>query len=359
MTAAEGGESQEGSIEWLRAHGVEVETPADRAAASRVRSAAAAGGADHWPQVPCALLPADPDAPAEIIRPRVPPAADSGSADPYVAALASRFAGGGDVRADLVGEQLKQTAAAAGADAADPAYQRSAAEAMRRMAEGGRCECFTLDHPCEQNDFTQVALYVDEIGVLKALPLNPRAVALAQACGFAPPPPIHGDVVVARLRGRPGGPQQALPFTTEELAPGALWTRAAAGRRAAAAAAAEAHQPQDESGGSWQAVRGGVRWADAPAEVRVAITVPEKTRGKDVNVTIATSTLRVSLGKVELLSVELSHPVRADESTWTLEREGGECTVLVTLEKCPRDGPGTWARLGADRTAQPPAAVSL
>ena len=77
---------------------------------------------------------------------------------------------------------------------------------------------------------------------------------------------------------------------------------------------------------------------DKKTTVLVYVTVPEGTRGRQVQVTITTKKLKVvALGK-ELLSGELFGLVVADESTW----EMSDGKILITLEKQEE---GWWDRV--------------
>ena len=99
---------------------------------------------------------------------------------------------------------------------------------------------------------------------------------------------------------------------------------------------ADTTDPIDDSKG------GEFRWGkfqqDKKTTVLVYVTVPEGTRGRQVQVTITTKRLKVAaLGK-ELLSGELVGAVVADESTW----EMSDGKVLITLEKQEE---GWWDRV--------------
>lgn len=75
-------------------------------------------------------------------------------------------------------------------------------EALRNVAEQGQVESFSLVYPTESNNFTSVNIYLDEVGMLKKLPLNKRAADLAAQAGFNPPPSFYGDVFIGRIKVR-------------------------------------------------------------------------------------------------------------------------------------------------------------
>ena len=72
-------------------------------------------------------------------------------------------------------------------------------EALKTVAEQGQVEVFCLVHPTPSNKFTAVNIYLDEVGMLKRLPLNKRAGEFAFKAGFNPQPSFYGDVFIGRL----------------------------------------------------------------------------------------------------------------------------------------------------------------
>ena len=111
------------------------------------------------------------------------------------------------------------------------------------------------------------------------------------------------------------------------------------GRRAlltSMAISADISTPIDDSKGgvfSW-----GKFQQDKSKTVLMYVTVPEGTRGRQVQVTFSTQRLKVvALGK-ELVAGELVAPVVADECTWEIS----EGQLLITLEKQEE---GWWDRV--------------
>jgi hypothetical protein len=72
-------------------------------------------------------------------------------------------------------------------------------EAITRVVDQGQVEVFCLVRPVPSNKFISINLYLDEIGMLKRLPLNRRAGILAKRGGFDPEPLFYGDVFIGRL----------------------------------------------------------------------------------------------------------------------------------------------------------------
>jgi hypothetical protein len=73
-------------------------------------------------------------------------------------------------------------------------------DALRKVAEQGQVETFTLVHPTESNKYISVNIYLDEVGMLKRLPLNKRAADIASKAGFNPAPSFHGDIFLGRIK---------------------------------------------------------------------------------------------------------------------------------------------------------------
>lgn len=54
------------------------------------------------------------------------------------------------------------------------------AASMNKVAAMGSVETFPLVHPSDTNGFNGVYVYLDEVGMLKKLPCNARATAIAR-----------------------------------------------------------------------------------------------------------------------------------------------------------------------------------
>ena len=72
-------------------------------------------------------------------------------------------------------------------------------EALQKVAEQGQVEVFSLVHPMPSNKFQSVNIYLDEVGMLKRLPLNKRAADFAFRAGFNPAPKFYGDIFLGRI----------------------------------------------------------------------------------------------------------------------------------------------------------------
>ncbi|KAM5468331.1 hypothetical protein MauCBS54593_005072 [Microsporum audouinii] len=62
------------------------------------------------------------------------------------------------------------------------------------------------------------------------------------------------------------------------------------------------------------------KWTQTIAEAEVTIPVPAEIRGKDLDVVLTKTKIRVALkGKEPLIDGSFPHPIHVDESSWTLE----------------------------------------
>ena len=212
-----------------------------------------------------------------------------------------------------------------------------AAASVQKQAAGGACEVWPLARADEDNDWRAVSLYIDEIGALRPRPRNPRAEALAAACGLSGIS-IHGDAYVGRkVRGLAGGEVND-PFKLGELDHESKWVL---GARRSHQAQAEALDYKDDahlaSGGN--AETDGYTWTqgDDDVEVRVSRGIPEG------NPKLAKKRILVGYGKgaslfvrvdgKEVLGVaKLFDRVAPDECSWTLDAG----VLVISMEKIER-----------------------
>ena len=76
---------------------------------------------------------------------------------------------------------------------------------------------------------------------------------------------------------------------------------------------------------------GGYMWSQSDSEVVVSVPVPEGTTGKQIDVLITPSSLRCGVkGQPPVLSGSLYKPIKAEDSTWTVE---GRRLLVITLTK--------------------------
>lgn len=91
--------------------------------------------------------------------------------------------------------------------------------ALNRAAAAGSVEVFALVRPSSSTRPVPHAgtyIYLDEMGVLKDLPVNKRASEIAKGCGLDVESPFHGDVYIGRTRVQPS-PARNETFHLSEL----------------------------------------------------------------------------------------------------------------------------------------------
>jgi hypothetical protein len=349
-------------MQWLRDRGVLVETPEDRRA-GRIASTLQEADSLHFDTEPVAfvLIPADKSKPFQECS-FVPP--------PSMSAQRAAAVPGGDA----LSHHLKQ-AFATDSDKVDisifhrqqqsnPVHQLGTGginggipavsnETLESVAREGHVETFALVHPTPSNQFTGVNIYLDEVGQLKRLPLNPRASDYAKMAGYNPPPIFYGDVFCARVR--KSGPiiVEYPSLTVQELENTASpWLRQAAtdnlehqlqlnhltGRQGEtqAAVAGSDGVAQDEEGGKYS-------WTQSEQELEVVVPLPSATvTSRDVSVTFKPRKLLVACRKESLVSIELFERIDVDGCTWTLDKSGDVLRLVATMEKAEE---ALWPRI--------------
>lgn len=96
---------------------------------------------------------------------------------------------------------------------------------IERAASEGTVETFALCRPSKQTKpIPQCGtyLYMDEMGLLKSLPINKRASEIARACGLEVESPFYGDVFIGRVNVG-ATPVQQENFFADELNAGSAF----------------------------------------------------------------------------------------------------------------------------------------
>lgn len=243
-------------------------------------------------------------------------------------------------------------------------------EALAQLAQEGNVETFTLVHALPSNHFTGINIYLDEVGMLKRLPLNTRAGSYAARAGFNPEPQFYGDVYMGRIK-----VQYAMhsihtltccwiwltiyaktkPALTnvsfslgKDTSPEAPWLQKATvenleyqkqlneftGR-------SELQKAVDGTDGVVKAETG-YEWTQTDEELEVVMPLPKGVTSKDVDVKYLPKSLEVKCKKEPLVVLPLFARVDPDGCTWTLDRDGDEMKLVITMEK---SDPVTWPRI--------------
>ncbi|OJD36793.1 nuclear movement protein [Diplodia corticola] len=76
------------------------------------------------------------------------------------------------------------------------------------------------------------------------------------------------------------------------------------------------------------------QWTQTIQDVDITTTIPATLRARDLDVVISKTKLKVAIkGQDPIIDGELSKPIHADESTWTLETVPGGKEIAVHLDK--------------------------
>jgi hypothetical protein len=231
-------------------------------------------------------------------------------------------------------------------------------EALTNVAKQGHVEVFTLVHPIPGNQFTGVNIYLDEVGMLKRLPLNTRASHYAEQAGYKDPcPQFYGNVVMGRIRKRGAiGVTEHVSFRSGvDTDARADWLQRAAtcnleyqmemnqitGRQ-------DDRQPGVDGSNGVAKEETGYSWTQTEEELEVVVALPDgaTVNSKDLQVVFKTQCLQISCRKTALVSLELFERVDVDGCTWILEKSSGNDKnskkLVVTMEKMEQ---ALWPRI--------------
>ena len=325
---------------WLRAHGVEIESAEDRKKKAEA-AAAAAHPLDHVEgvtrRVKYVRIPADDSEPFEQLEVIL---AHDAAGDQLPSAVQHRFIGGGAINERMAREQAIRQLGENGMALTDAALQNASAQ--------GSTETFALVRASSTNGHTGVYLYLDEVGMLKGLAPNARAVGLARDCGFDGVQ-FYGDMFVGRIQAEPS-PMCNVDFAVKDLSVGSDWLRSAAAENYKHnQSMSELQAAMKDKGGMTTVGFGGTsgdgempkgegegfKWTQTDDEVEVVVDAGEGTKAKDVWAVFRPDHVKVVVNGETKFEVGGDKPpglfrkVRPDDCTWTIE--SGK--VVVTLQK--------------------------
>ncbi|KAB2107622.1 hypothetical protein AG0111_0g3926 [Alternaria gaisen] len=76
------------------------------------------------------------------------------------------------------------------------------------------------------------------------------------------------------------------------------------------------------------------KWDQTIKDLDITITIDAKYKGKDLVVDIGRNKLKVGIkGQEPFIDGELPHPIRVDDSTWTLASVGSQKEISIHLDK--------------------------
>lgn len=268
------------------------------------------------------------DEPMEL-RMGVVPSDHTGAGDKLPALLSVDFGSGRVDEAALKTSTLQELAGGLGE------FSLSSLTPESIAAGGGQAEPFRLSD--------DVTMYLDAVGALKRLPINPRAADLAARCGYGSGVPFHGDIYVGRLDHSADPGPRNVDFTLDDVRPEARWTLSAAEQNMA-------HQATDGRTGGMSAEElankggdgEGYTWTQNAEELEVVIPAPPGTKGKGVKSQFSTGKLKIEIADGATVDITLFGRVAPDGCSWSLS----DGNVVVTLEKGTEGE--TWPTLTRD-----------
>ena len=314
-------------VEWLKSRGVEIEFPEDRKRESKDSSAPTRSTV-------VVLIPWDASAPYREV---VVEYSDNGAGDRLVHALKPYFKGDSS-NIDL--GMLNETAKSQFGSSELP---KISTNTLSLLAQEGSVEAFPLSHACEDNNYTQVSLYLDEVGRLKNLPFNSRASALANTCGLKNVQ-LAGDMYVGRIRLFPKTGIKHENFRLADLDSDAVWLRGIEKLNyewglKTNKVAMESHDALDNKG---EDKDNNYTWHETVLGIEVRYKLPPGVTKKEINVAFKTAAILITnkVTKSNLLEIKkLKGNIRPDESTWTIN----DGCIELTMEKV--DESVTWGSL--------------
>eukprot|EP00956_Cyclotella_meneghiniana_P021801 scaffold40235_cov49-Cyclotella_meneghiniana.AAC.8 len=358
--------------QWLMDRGVQIEKSDD---ASKVKEATARSDLSITDQirklslnngikiegVKFVYIPHDTSKPiSEVTLPSRVVESLGPSGDLLPAYVKSFFADGKTIDDHLFREQAqKQNLMGGGTD--EPLKVSS--QAMMNATLAGSVETFPLVRPSSTNKHQGVYIYLDEVGMLKNLPLNFRASKIAGQCGYNPEPKFYGDIFIGRVETKPSHFMHNINIKAEDVINASSdwivnaprenleWTKAL--DDATGGSYRKNHQSDVSDGTDGVAVQvekdgaHSFSWLQNSDEIEVTIPLLSNADVKEGKIAykklIKTSFLRKKVivkydGRL-LLELDLYEEIDIDGCTWTLDKDN----LVITCEKF--EGGKIWPRI--------------
>jgi hypothetical protein len=348
--------------QWLRDRGVLIETAEDRKAADDGNGRLGLGLAPIFKQLAVSMDNTSPEdgvkfvwVPQDTTKPMATvtmPTSMTASTNPNIPEcggdyfptfLKPYFADRKSIDASLLQDQA--TKHFAGGDLQQLAQGKITAASMNSVAAQGSVETFCLVHPADTNQYVGVYIYLDELGLLKKLPINDRATAMAAACGYNPPPLFYGDVFVGRVRTVPT--RTNIDFVAGiDTDRGSAWMRRAVSENVAWQQAANqvsgsmgASQPAHKGTDGNVAQETNFSWTQEDDDIEITVPLVDANK-KLLKVIFKPKSVQVTYDKKEVATILLYSAIDVDGCTWTVDKE----KVIITVEKA--DPGRAWPRIG-------------
>lgn len=335
MSEAAPPSEQEERISWLRDRGVLIEFPNEAAKAAKKASASGKTSKIVIVKIPC-----DEKRPFEEIE---IPIVEEEKGDQLLQLLLVYFNNTHLTTSVIDGLQKNQTTLF-GTESV-----KVSDSTLQALGQKGSVEAFSLSRPCEENLHCGVSFYLDEIGQIKNLPQNRRAVALATICGFDNVP-LVGDMFVGRTTVIPHKGLHHTDFRLADMDSSAKWLHGVKKENyefgiKTGRAAVEGGGEKDYNGGENSSKN--YSWKDSSDSVEIVLKTPLGTTSKDIAVVFRTRSVEVKTKStgVSLLSIaSLFANVDPDDCTWTFANNNGlkEPELELTFVK---SSAGPWTAL--------------
>ncbi|EUC47843.1 hypothetical protein COCMIDRAFT_89036 [Bipolaris oryzae ATCC 44560] len=76
------------------------------------------------------------------------------------------------------------------------------------------------------------------------------------------------------------------------------------------------------------------KWDQTIKDLDITITIDAKYKGKDLDINIGRNSIKAGIkGETPILHGDLPHPIRVDDSTWTLASTGSAKEISIHLDK--------------------------
>ena len=300
---------QEERISWLRDRGVLIEFPSEAEKAAKPKGSSS--GKTH--KVCIVKIPCDEREPFKEIEISI---SDEKKGDQLLELLLIYF-NNVHLNTSIIDGLQKNQISLFGTESV-----KVSERTLQDLGQKGSVEAFNLSRACSANSYNGVSFYLDEIGQMKNLPRNSRAVSLATICGFENVP-LVGDMFLGRTNVLPEKGLKHVDFRLSDMDSSAAWLQnikkdnyefgIKTGR-----AVVEGGGEKEFNGG--ENTDKNYTWKDGDDSVEILLKVPVGVISKDISVTFRTRSIAVKTKStgVILLSVEsLFSNVDPDDCTWT------------------------------------------
>lgn len=235
----------------------------------------------------------------------------------------------------------------AGGNLSGLAGNNISAASMNEAASQGSVETFPLVHPADTNGYQGVYIYLDEVGLLKKLPNNKRASAIAASCGYYPRVNFYGDIFIGRVQSKPT--LKNVPFEAGKDTNGsAEWMKRAVSENLAwqqelnkvTNRSSSERQPSTIGTDGKAAEEDNFKWTQDDEEIELVVPLKEVNK-KLIKVSFLNRAIKVKYNNEEVVAVNLYSGIDVDGCTWTIDGS----SLVITCEKA--DTNVAWPRIKA------------